>query len=116
MSFSFIQRYELKNEEIFILAIVFLNFFIASIIMFWYRNWISRDNMFIGMVVAVPGIVDTFLRSGKWKLCNGEVLNIIEYPDLFQVIGHFHGGGAERFALPNLQGMFLRGLDPQGFV
>ena len=40
-----------------------------------------------------------------WALCNGQLLPISEYPDLFSLIGTYYGGdGVNTFALPNLNG------------
>ncbi len=42
--------------------------------------------------------------------CNGAILPIASYPDLFAVIGNLYGGdGIIDFALPNLQGRTLQG-------
>jgi microcystin-dependent protein len=42
--------------------------------------------------------------------CNGAILPIASYPDLFAVIGNDYGGdGITTFAVPNLQGRFLQG-------
>jgi microcystin-dependent protein len=40
-----------------------------------------------------------------WALCDGSLLKIEEYPDLFQLIGNTFGGdGQTNFALPDLRG------------
>ncbi len=75
-----------------------------------------------------PGMIVPF--SGKkekvpdgWLLCDGSVVSSQEYPDLFKAIGTSWGGGYTRdlqssetkgngdFNLPDLRGMFLRGVN-----
>ena len=47
-----------------------------------------------------------------WLECNGDLLTIADFPELFAVIGSVHGGdGVINFALPQLQGEALRGWD-----
>jgi len=49
-----------------------------------------------------------------WFLCDGAVKSKTTYPDLFAVIGYSFGGSGDNFYLPDLKGMFLRGLDTSG--
>jgi len=48
-----------------------------------------------------------------WMLCDGRLLLISQYPDLFNVLGYMYGGSesAKNFALPDCRGIFLRGVD-----
>ncbi len=49
-----------------------------------------------------------------WLLCNGAAVESTDYPDLFAVIGTSFGDGSNgsgNFNLPDLRGMFLRGVD-----
>lgn len=48
-----------------------------------------------------------------WALeCNGALLNIISYPNLFNAIGIQYGGdGVSNFRLPDYRGAFIRGWD-----
>ena len=40
-----------------------------------------------------------------WRICNGDVLSVSEYPELFSLIGAAFGGdGGATFALPNMKG------------
>jgi len=40
-----------------------------------------------------------------WAMCNGQLLSIAEYPELFSLIGTRYGGdGQTTFALPDLRG------------
>ena len=42
----------------------------------------------------------------------GQQLSIAEYPELFDVIGHVHGGlNTDYFFLPDTRGLFVRGVD-----
>jgi len=45
-----------------------------------------------------------------WMVCDGRTLQIQQYPLLFAVLQYQYGGSGEFFAIPNLQGQFLRGL------
>jgi len=44
--------------------------------------------------------------------CNGSSYSTSEYLDLFGAIGYRFGGSGDTFNVPNLEGEFLRGLDP----
>lgn len=47
-----------------------------------------------------------------YKECNGEVLNVADFPKLYAKIGSVYGGnGTTNFKLPDLRGEFVRGLD-----
>jgi microcystin-dependent protein len=42
---------------------------------------------------------------GGWAPCNGQLLSVAAYPDLFNVLSNFYGGdGISTFALPDLAG------------
>lgn len=57
------------------------------------------------------------LLSLGWMLCDGSAISSQTYPNLYAVIGTTYGGnGSPNFNLPNLLGMFLRGVDPTGTV
>lgn len=48
-----------------------------------------------------------------WLLCQGQLLNTAEHPQLFEVIGNAYGGdGITTFALPNSSGRVMRGAGP----
>ena len=52
-----------------------------------------------------------------WTLCNGRVLNISDYPNLFALIGTTYGGdGKTNFAVPDLRSRAVihQGSDDQG--
>ncbi|WP_431166072.1 phage tail protein [Tenacibaculum halocynthiae] len=61
----------------------------------------SLNNPFIGEIKTVSfyGIPE------GWARCEGQILNISEYQDLFSFIGNTYGGnGTSTFALPDLRG------------
>lgn len=48
------------------------------------------------------------VESATRKLCNGQYLQIADYPELFSAFGTTYGGdGIENFRLPNLTNRFL---------
>lgn len=47
-----------------------------------------------------------------WMVCDGTILNKVDYPKLFQAIGTAWGEpDVDTFNLPDLRGRFLRGVD-----
>lgn len=47
------------------------------------------------------------------EFCNGKLLKVSEYEDLFSIIGNTYGGdGITEFALPNLQSRTILGVSP----
>lgn len=65
----------------------------------------------------IPGIVKMW--SGRidripadYKLCDGALLTINDYPELFENIGvSFGGNGTSNFSLPDIRGRFVVGYD-----
>ena len=55
----------------------------------------------------------TSVPPAGWLSCNGAIVSRAKYPDLFLAIGVVFGpgDGVATFALPDLRGVFLRGLD-----
>lgn len=79
------------------------------------------DNPFIGLIKMFPYDFSTM----GWALCNGDLLQISQYSDLYALIGtKFGGDGVKTFALPNLMGtepvpginyyIVTSGISPQG--
>lgn len=69
--------------------------------------------------IHVPGTIHAFAGSNiptNYALCNGDTLLISEYPELFSAIGNtFNTSNTDSslyFNLPDLRGLFIRGLDP----
>jgi microcystin-dependent protein len=54
---------------------------------------------------AINGDMDGYL------LCNGQELNIVEYPELYNVIGTTYGGSGTVFKVPNLKKRFPLSVD-----
>ncbi len=83
----------------------------------------QADGFPLGVIMAFAGPMTTpfqnnkdvnnsgvWLRPGGWLLCDGTELNIVEYFDLFLVLGTIYGGdGQQTFKLPDYRGYFLRG-------
>ena len=71
----------------------------------------------IGSIMPFAGneteIVSIWLEKQGWKFCNGELLKQDDYPELFLIVGHSHGGKNDTFNLPDYRGRFLRGVDTQ---
>lgn len=58
-------------------------------------------------------------KIGVWKECDGSVLNKSEYNKLYSIIGDTFSYDLEdtsAFKIPNLQGQFIRGYDPECIV
>lgn len=64
----------------------------------------------IGAVIMWPAAPAVGVPGG-WAECNGALLLISQYPDLFAVIEDFYGGdGITDFALPNITATIPTGL------
>lgn len=63
-----------------------------------------------GSIMPFGGEVETSLPGG-YLVCDGKLVNIDDYPELFNAIGTSWGGdGMNNFRLPDLRGYFLRGV------
>lgn len=61
-----------------------------------------------GTILPFAGLVPP---SG-WLICDGTMLEIAKYPQLYKIIRRSYGGGdGPNFALPDLRGAFIRGFD-----
>jgi len=69
-----------------------------------------RAQIDVLMMVGRPFLGEMRLFSGNfepdgWMYCNGRLLPIVMYPDLYSVIGNTYGGdGRTTFAIPDLRG------------
>ncbi len=67
----------------------------------------------IGSIIAYGGVS----APTGWLICDGQAYNKTTYASLFQVIGVSFGstgstaGATDMFRVPELRGMFIRGLD-----
>ncbi|MDO6708351.1 phage tail protein [Photobacterium sp. 1_MG-2023] len=70
---------------------------------------------FAGEISQQPGPHQTNLMMFDWLLCDGTLVNIAQYPELFGALGVRYGGNESQgqFQLPDYQGTFLRGVDSQ---
>lgn len=60
------------------------------------------------------GIIDTFAGAAAplgYLLCHGQSVSTAAYPALFNAIGYTYGGSGGSFNVPDMRGVFLRGLD-----
>ena len=58
-------------------------------------------NVYVGTIIAFAG---NYAPGTDWALCQGQTLNITDYPDLFGVIGNTYGGdGITTFCLPDFR-------------
>ncbi len=63
----------------------------------------------VGTVIAFAGEKNNI--PAGWLPCEGQVLSNNNYPQLFKVLGTIWGGtGTPNFYLPDLRGLFLRGV------
>ena len=61
----------------------------------------------VGTIISYGGNATSYPPG--WLPCNGTAFNQNQYPDLYTALGNSN-------MLPNLEGYFLRGLDPTGKV
>lgn len=60
------------------------------------------------------GIIDTYAGATAplgYLLCHGQSVSTTTYSALFAAIGYTYGGSGDKFNLPDLRGVFLRGHD-----
>lgn len=62
----------------------------------------------VGTVVAFAGPVANIPVG--WLLCDGNLISSTTYPHLFAAIQYSWGGSGSSFNLPDMRGMFLRGV------
>jgi microcystin-dependent protein len=63
-------------------------------------------NYFIGQIILFPGSL--LPKGNNFMFCNGQILKIAAYQELFSAIGDTYGGnGSDTFALPDLRGRAL---------
>lgn len=70
---------------------------------------LSKEGIPFGTIIAFAGEQDMIPRG--WLHCKGDPLDRRIYPKLFEAIGTIWGGsGTYGFYLPDLRGLFLRGV------
>ena len=81
------------------------------------RTAISSIGVPSGTIIAFGGEPNLArLKENGWLICDGSQVAVAEYPELFAAIGYSwgKGDGADSFRLPDLRGLFLRGVDAGG--
>lgn len=70
-------------------------------------------NMPVGTVVPYMGLAENLiaLRAQGWIPCDGTAYLHTEFPLLHIAIGNSSGGDTSKFNVPDLRGVFLRGVD-----
>lgn len=72
-----------------------------------------NDNLPVGSIIIWAG--DPNELPVNWKVCNGKDVLKSDCPELYAVLGTYwdndKGAGADRFCLPDLRGVFLRGVN-----
>jgi hypothetical protein len=66
-----------------------------------------RNTVPIGCIVMFPSLS---IPPG-WHECNGQVLSKVTYPELWEIIQYTYGGSLDSYRVPDLRGLFVRGLD-----
>jgi microcystin-dependent protein len=69
------------------------------------RKRIVEENVMGEDIVGVVKIFAGMTPPRGWRFCDGSLLSVAEFPDLFSTIGTIYGGdGISTFALPDLRG------------
>lgn len=73
----------------------------------------SIYNVPVGTVMPFMGLFEKLagLTATGWHYCNGDPLNKDQYPLLFDMMGYSCGGSGASFHLPDMRGVFVRGVD-----
>lgn len=66
----------------------------------------------VGTLISYAGLNPRSLESLNWLICDGRSLSSLDkrYQNLYAVVGVQYGGTGVMFNLPDLRGMFLRGV------
>jgi microcystin-dependent protein len=69
----------------------------------------------IGTIMAYAGSEDSLIGQKDWKICNGQKLPISDFPKLYRILANHWGDSEDEentdFQLPDLRGLFLRGVN-----
>ncbi len=101
-----------------------LPFALLLLALFVWSGMAAKDNaaappapspMPAGMIIAFAGPVENVPEADGWLLCDGRELDSRQYAELYRAIGNAWGTGSEPggFRLPDLRGLFLRGVNHQ---
>jgi len=66
----------------------------------------------VGTVISYAGVDPEQWESNYWLLCDGKPYDSTSnaYSNLFKAIGNQYGSSGDMFNVPDLRGMFLRGV------
>lgn len=72
----------------------------------------------IGMITPFSGddAAIAKLKDEGWFPCDGAELAQTAHPRLFQILGYKCGGASPNFCVPDLRGVFIRGVDGEGAI
>lgn len=65
---------------------------------------------------AGPDSAAALLEARGWMACDGRRLRASAFPHLYAAIGTLYGGGDGYFNVPDLRGVFVRGVDAHAGV
>jgi len=65
----------------------------------------------IGSVIRYAGNVAKGSLPSEWLLCDGSILNVAQYPELYRVLGHLYGGSKGTFNLPDYTAQTKKNVD-----
>ncbi|TGD73521.1 tail fiber protein [Mangrovimicrobium sediminis] len=73
------------------------------------------DNMPVGSIINYAGPITSSttitLDTQGWLICDGSQYSTTDFAELFAAIGYAHGGSGALFNVPDLRGMFVRGVN-----
>ena len=71
------------------------------------------NNLPVGMVMPYMGLAENMagLRAKGWLPCDGTAYKHNDFPQLYNAIKISNGGTTSEFNVPDLRGVFLRGVD-----
>src|SRR5437764_9525220 len=82
---------------------------------------VSKDTTPVGTIIPFAGDASTThnfmaLMNAGWLPCDGSLMAVSDYPDLYAAIGVCHGGqttgsAVVAFNLPDLRAIYARGVD-----
>jgi microcystin-dependent protein len=64
-----------------------------------------------GAVLPFAYNVTSGTAPSGWLVCDGSIYTVAAYPVLGTLLGNTYGGSAGTFAVPNLEGLFIRGAN-----
>jgi microcystin-dependent protein len=68
---------------------------------------------FVGNIAQTADTQGVCLEACGWMVCDGRTLPKVQYPELYAVLGNLYGSDDITFGIPDLSGVFLRGIGNQ---